>query len=99
MMEREQLKGIARTIADGTKDAQMQLEYARAAKSAGVKELAQNHLMEAERRLAGVAEWKKVEAAMAGDPKQRDPAYEVMQEHYDEWCDRIKREIEAMKMK
>lgn len=35
MMEREQLKGIARTIADGTKDAQMQLEYARAAKDKG----------------------------------------------------------------
>lgn len=99
MMEREQLKGIARTIADGTRDAQMQLEYARAARAVGAKDLAQSHIAEAEKRIAGVAEWKKLETAMAGDPKQRDPAYEVMREHYDEWCDRIKREIEAMKMK
>ena len=75
----------------------MQLEYARAARAAGLKDLSQSHLTEAEKRLAGVLEWKKLETAMAGDPKQRDPAYEVMRDHYDEWNDRIKREIEAMK--
>lgn len=97
MLEREQLKGIARTIADGTKDAQMQMEYARSARMAGAKDLAQSHIAEAEKRLLTVTEWKKLENAMAGDPKQRDPAYEVMRDHYDEWCERIKREIEAMK--
>ena len=46
--------GIAKTIMDGTKDADQQYDFAVAAKAEGKPEIAAKHIEEAKKRLAGV---------------------------------------------
>lgn len=49
--------GIAKTIMDGIKDAEMQYDYAVAASELGKVEIASRHIEEAKKRLIGVREW------------------------------------------
>lgn len=51
------IDGICRTVLDGIKDSEMQIDWAEAARERGNTELAQLHLEEAKKRLSGAKEW------------------------------------------
>lgn len=65
--------GIAKTILDGLKDADAQIEYAKTA--AGKPDVVNRHIEEAKRRLTGVKEWCDIMRKEMGD--KPDPIAEV----------------------
>lgn len=71
--------GIAKTIMDGTKDADQQLEFAQAAKAQGKPELAVKHIEEAKKRLVGVKEWYDMGMKMLASDKPEPMAEAVME--------------------
>ncbi len=89
-------RNIVKTIIDGIKDAQMQLDYACDAKEAGNQPMMMAHLEEAKRRLSGVADWKK---RMGDMPEHgRDTEMEaILWEQYDKWHDDISAKINSWK--
>lgn len=58
--------GIAKTIMDGIKDAEMQYEYAVAASELGKPDISGRHIEEAKKRLIGVKEWTDYGAKILG---------------------------------
>ena len=58
--------GIAKTVMDGIKDAEMQYEYAQNASDAGKADIAMRHIEEAKKRLIGVKEWTDFGAKILG---------------------------------
>lgn len=57
MMIKDCMSGVCRTVLDNIKDADMQLDWAEAAKERGNHELAQFHAEEAKSRLRTAKEW------------------------------------------
>lgn len=57
MRSNDCIDGICRTVLDGIKDSEMQIDWAEAARDRGSAEIAQLHLEEAKKRLAGAKEW------------------------------------------
>lgn len=57
MMIKDCMSGVCRTVLDNIKDADMQLDWAEAAKERGNHELAQYHAEEAKSRLRTAKEW------------------------------------------
>ena len=92
-MEKEVIKGLAKTIIDGIKDAQMQLDYAEEAREHGECEIAHRHLNEAHERLNGVKEWYEFAEAKMGKHHDGDMAYHAMEEHYRDWARKIRERI------
>lgn len=97
-MEKEMIRGIAKTIIDGIKDAQMQLDYACEAKEEGEHEIAHMHIEEAKKRMNGVKEWYDYATAKLGKHHEGDYAYAAMEEHYRDWAHKIKQRIADFKM-
>lgn len=94
MQSRECIGGICRTVLDGIKDSEMQIDYAENAKESGNMELAQFHLEEAKKRLSGAKEWydrgmKLYTQGNAGKPDAlTDALIEQSKEHYRKILDR-----------
>jgi hypothetical protein len=97
-MHKDVIHGVAKTIIDGIKDAQMQYDYAEAARKAGEHELAKMHLNEAQKRMNGVKEWYDYVSAKMGKHHEDDAAYAVMEDHYRDWAHKIKDRIASFKM-
>lgn len=96
-MEKEVIKGLAKTIIDGIKDAQMQLDYAEEAREHGEGEIAHLHLNEAHERLNGVKEWYEFAESKMGKHHDGDMAYHAMEEHYRDWARKIRERIAEFK--
>lgn len=95
-MDNRIYKGIVKTIVDGIKDAQMQYDYAVAAKDDGEQNLAKLHLDEASRRLSGVSDWRKRLEEMTGR-KTENQMEKILWEYYDDWKDKLYRRITEFK--
>ena len=95
-MSKEIIRGLAKTIIDGIKDAQMQLDYAEEAMEHGEKEIAAMHNAEAHKRIEGVKTWYEYAINKVGK-REHDPAYEAMEDHYREWARKIKERISEHK--
>lgn len=93
MHTHEELKGIVKTITDGIKDANMQVEYAEAAKANGNHDLAMLHITEAKKRLDGVKEWYEKSHAMYPEDKHT-PLEDIFICHYKRWYHDIKAKAE-----
>lgn len=89
--------GIVNTIIDGIKDAQMQYDYACDAKKAGEPELAKLHINEAERRMNGVAEWRKAAESFIGSAHHDDAVFAAMYAHYADWAHTLRAKIAEFK--
>lgn len=89
--------GITKTIIDGLKDAQMQYDYAVAAKKHGDTTVAKLHLDEATRRLSGVGEWKKRLQDFI-DKQSDDTVESILWEYYDDWKEKLHRCISEFKL-
>ena len=76
------MHGIAKTMMDGVRDANMQYEYAVEAKEHGDIELAKAHIDEARSRINGAKVWHERRKKMMGE--HNDPFVKVMER---EWCD------------
>lgn len=96
-MEKEIIKGLAKTIIDGIKDAQMQLDYAEEAREHGETEIAHLHINEAHKRMNGVKEWYDYVTAKMGKHHEGDMAYHAMEEHYRDWARNIRERIAEFK--
>lgn len=96
-MEKEVIRGLARTIIDGIKDAQMQIDYAEEAREHGESEIAHLHLNEAHKRMNGVKEWYEFAEAKMGKHHDGDMAYHAMEEHYRDWARKIRERIAEFK--
>ncbi len=70
------IAGIAQTITDGIKDAEMQYTYATQAAEAGKPEVAMKHIEDAKQRLAGAKMWIDYGGKLLAD----DPLAEVLVE-------------------
>lgn len=92
-MSEEMIRGVVNTIIDGIKDAQMQYDYACVAKKADDRDLAKLHIVEAERRLAGVNEWHKAALEMLGDSHRGDALFDAMYAHYADWVHTLRGKI------
>jgi hypothetical protein len=95
-MEKDIIRGIAKTIIDGIKDAQMQIDYAYEAKEHGAHEIAAMHHAEAHKRIEGVKTWYDYAVNKMGK-HEHDPAYEAMEDHYRDWARKIKERIGEFK--
>lgn len=84
-MHKDIAYGVAKTIMDGLKDAQMQCEYAEKAEQQGEHELAALHRAEAEKRLDGVKEWYRCAERMGIISSDPHPAEEAMMHHHKKW--------------
>ena len=73
------LDGIARTVLDGIRDAEMQYGYAEKARESGKADIAIRHNEEAKRRLQGVKEWYDIGMKLVGD--KLDPLAAMLMEH------------------
>lgn len=87
------VKGMVNTMIDGIKDAQMQYDYACAAKKADERELAKLHIDEAERRISGVSAWHRAAEEMLGERQHGDAAFDAMYEHYADWAHSLRAKI------
>lgn len=96
-MHKEIIRGIAKTIIDGIKDAQMQLDWACMAKKEGEMELAHLHIEEAKKRLDGVKQWYEYATAKMGKHHEDDAAYEAMEDHYRDWARKIRERVSEFK--
>lgn len=97
-MHKDVIKGVAKTIIDGIKDAKMQYDYAVTARSAGEMELAKLHINEAQKRMNGVKEWYDYVSAKMGKHHEDDAAYTALEDHYRDWAHSIKEKIAGFKM-
>lgn len=97
-MHKDVIHGIAKTIIDGIKDAQMQYDYAVAAMDAGEHEIAKLHISEAQKRINGVKEWYDYAVAKMGKHHEGDMAYMAMEDHYRDWARSLRERIAAFKM-
>jgi uncharacterized protein with ACT and thioredoxin-like domain len=93
MMTHEELKGIVKTITDGIKDANMQIEYAETARASGNHDLAMLHASEAKKRLEGVKEWYEKAKTMHHEEKH-SPLEEIFICHYKHWYHDIHEKVE-----
>lgn len=84
MIKHEELKGIVKTITDGLKDANMQVEWGERAKDGGNPELAMLHFHEAKKRLDGVKEWYDKAKGMHTE-SNFTPLEEMLMCHYKHW--------------
>lgn len=94
MMHKDLMRGVAKTIIDGLKDAQMQCDYAKRAKEEGNEALSMLHKQEAEMRLKGVREWYEKAKQMGLIPEEMHPAEEVLIEHHKGWYHSLKERME-----
>ncbi len=97
-MHKDVIRGVAKTIIDGIKDAQMQYDYAEEAREAGETELAKLHINEAQKRMSGVKEWYDYATAKMGKHHEGDSAYMALEDHYRDWARNIKERIATFKM-
>lgn len=85
MMMKDCMSGVCRTVLDNIKDADMQMDWAEAAKERGSHDLAQYHAEEAKARLQTAKTWYDRGVKMHGDGKL-DPLTEALiereREHY-----------------
>ena len=91
-LDKEIIRGLAKTIIDGIKDAQMQIDYAEEAEEHGASEIAAMHVAEAHKRMDGVKMWYDFAMQKTGK-HEHDPAYLAMEEHYHDWAKKIKERI------
>ena len=83
--------GIAKTIMDGTKDADQQYDFAMQAKAEGKPEIAAKHIEEAKKRLAGVKEWYDIGVKLLASEKSEplvDAVDAIMKAHDRETTER-----------
>lgn len=94
MMIKDCMSGVCRTVLDNIKDADMQLDWAEAAKERGNHELAQYHADEAKNRLRTAKEWydRGVKMHEQSGGGKMDPLTEALiereREHYHEIMNR-----------
>jgi hypothetical protein len=94
MMIKDCMSGVCRTVLDNIKDADMQLDWAEAAKERGNHELAQFHAEEAKSRLRTAKEWydRGVKMHEQSGGGKMDPLTEALiereREHYHEIMNR-----------
>ena len=81
-MREHLMHGIAKTMMDGVRDANMQYDYAVEAKEHGDTELAMAHIEEAKHRLSGAKVWHERRKKLMGE--HSDPFVKAME---NEWCD------------
>jgi hypothetical protein len=84
--------GIAKTIMDGTKDADQQYDFAMQAKADGKPEIAAKHIEEAKKRLAGVKEWYDIGVKLLAAEKSEplvDAVMELLMQHHRASLDKI----------
>lgn len=85
------MTGICRTVLDNIKDADMQMDWAEAAKEHGNHDLAQYHAEEAKKRLQAAKEWYDRGMKMHGGEKM-EPLAEALiareRDHYHEVLNR-----------
>lgn len=90
------MKDIVKTIVDGLKDANMQVDYYKEAHEHGKNELADMHLAEACKRLDGVKEWYNKTRHHIPDMEQTAFAG-VLKDYYIEWYRDLRRKIDVIK--
>lgn len=94
MMIKDCMSGVCRTVLDNIKDADMQLDWAEAAKERGNHELAQYHAEEAKSRLRTAKEWydRGVKMHEQSGGGKMDPLTEALiereRDHYHEIMNR-----------
>lgn len=94
MMIKDCMSGVCRTVLDNIKDADMQLDWAEAAKERGNHELAQYHAEEAKSRLRTAKEWydRGVKMHEQSGGSKMEPLTEALiereREHYHEIMNR-----------
>lgn len=94
MMIKDCMSGVCRTVLDNIKDADMQLDWAEAAKERGNHELAQFHAEEAKSRLRTAKEWydRGVKMHEQSGGGKMDPLTEALiereRDHYHEIMNR-----------
>ena len=81
-MKEHLMHGIAKTMMDGVRDANMQYDYAVEAKEHGDTELAMAHIEEAKHRLSGAKAWYERRHRTIGE--HGDALVKAVEE---EWCD------------
>ena len=88
------IKGIVKTITDGLRDANMQIDWADEAKTRGAHDLATLHITEAKKRLDGAKEW--YDKAMAMMPKtEHTELEEILMCHYKHWYRELREKVET----
>lgn len=88
------IKGIVKTITDGLRDANMQIDWADEAKTRGAHDLATLHITEAKKRLDGAKEW--YDKAVAMFPKSEPTELEeVLMCHYKHWYHELRERVDS----
>ena len=94
----EVLEGIAKTVMDNIRDAEMQYGYAEEAKEHGNHELAALHIEESRKRLAGAKEWyDRGMHMLGGDMHKIDPMAALLMQHHKEWYHSIQHKVDTFK--
>lgn len=88
------IKGIVKTITDGLRDANMQIDWADEAKTRGAHDLATLHITEAKKRLDGAKEWYDKAVAMFSkfEPTELE---EVLMCHYKHWYHELRERVDS----
>ncbi|MBQ8551740.1 MAG: hypothetical protein IJ428_02880 [Clostridia bacterium] len=87
--------GIAKTVTDSLRDADMQYTYAKVACDEGKNDIGIRHIEEAKRRLTGVKEWHDVGVKIMGD--NSDPLAGVFLELIMQWHRELAEKIATFK--
>lgn len=90
-MKQELICGVAKTVTDGLRDAQMQYEWAERAAGMDDHDLSAKHLSEAKRRLSGVSDWMTI---LDRYEEAKMPLTKALLEHYKGWHDELLRKVE-----
>lgn len=96
-MERKVINGVVRTITDGIRDAGMQYDYACEARRASDTALAEMHIAEMQKRLAGVAEWYKKTRDEIRNDRDDNMLADVLIDDYVERYRELMRKCEAFR--